>query len=101
MNTKIICQRHRKEKGGTNVISCSETRPFLFQPVKRFRKSGIYKKLFRVITVSPVLFKGEIKCGLRDILNAATHLYFSFSHHKMRDLFTCSCFSSVQLKEKE
>lgn len=38
---------------GTNVISSSETRPFLFQTVKSLRKAGIYKKLFRLITVSP------------------------------------------------
>ena len=30
-----------------------------------------------------------------------THLHFSFSHHKTRNLFTCSCFSSVHRKEEE
>ena len=100
MNRKIICHRLRNEKGGTDVISCSETRPFLFQPVKRFRKASIYKKLFRVITVSPVLFKREVKSRLRGISNTATHLYFSFSHHKTRTLFTCSCFSLVHLEEE-
>lgn len=101
MNRKITCPRLRNEKGGTDVISSSETRPFLFQPVKRLRKAGIYKKLFRVTTVSPGLIKGEVKSRLGDTSNAATHLYFSFSHHKTRNLFTCSCFSLVHLKEKE
>lgn len=99
MNRKITCHSIRNEKGGTNVISCSETRPFLFQTVKRFRKASNYRKFFRVITVSPVLFKGEVKSGLGDITNAATHLH-SFSHHKTRDLFSCSYFSSAHLKEK-
>lgn len=101
MSRNIICYWLRNEKGGTNDISCSETRPFLFQPVKRFRKAGIYKKLFRAITVFSVIFKGEIKSRLRDISNAATHLYFFFSHHTMWNLFICSCFSLVHLKEKE
>lgn len=54
-----------------------------------------------MITASPVPFKGEVKSRLREISNAATHLYFPFSHHKMRKLFTFSCFSLVHLKEKE
>lgn len=93
-NSKITCHRLRSEKGGTAVISCSETRPFLLHLVKRLRKAGIYKKLFRVITVPPVLFK---EGRLRDILNAATHA-FSLTHHKMRNL---SASVSVHLKQKE
>lgn len=101
-NRKITCHRLRNERGRTGNISSSETRPFLFQPLKRFRKAGIYKKLFRVFTASPVPFKrGEVKSRFREISNAATHLYFPFSHHKMRNLFTFSCFSLVHLKEKE
>lgn len=98
-NRKITCHRFRNEKGRTGGISSSETRPFLFQPLKRFRKAGIYKKLFRVTTASPVPSKGEVKSRLREISNAVTHLYFPFSHHKMRNLFTFSCSSLVHLKE--
>lgn len=66
-NRKISCHRLRNEKGRTGDISSSEIRPFLFQPLKRFRKAGVYKKLFRVITASPVSFKGEVKSRLRKI----------------------------------
>lgn len=34
-------------------------------------------------------------------INGRPHLHFSFSHHKIRNLFTCSCFFLVPLKEKE
>lgn len=99
-NRKITCHRLRNEKR-TGDVSSSEIRPLLFQPLKRFRKAGIYKKLFRGISASPVPFKGEVKSRLREISNAARHLYFPFSHNKMRNLFNFFCFSLVHLKEKE
>lgn len=52
---------------------------FCFRQWKDLEKQVFYKKLFRVITVSPALFKGEVKSILRDISNAE-NICTSFSH---------------------